>query len=140
MRNGTGAGAQVTLGVLRVLFGLLFMEHGVQKLFGWLAAQPRPPVELFSLIGLAGVLETFGGLLLVLGLLTRPVAVVLAVEMAYAYLFVHLPRGPAPILNGGEKALLYGAVFLYLAARGGGRFSLDGWLDRGRTVRRPSSA
>lgn len=135
MQEGKRTGTQAALAALRVLYGLLFMEHGVQKLFGWLASQPRAPVELFTLMGLAGVLETFGGLLLVLGLLVRPVAIVLALEMAYAYLFVHLPRGLAPILNGGESALLYGTVFVYLAIRGGGRFSLDRWLDGWRAPR-----
>jgi len=129
-----GPTAHGALGALRVFFGLLFMEHGVQKLFGWLVSRPRPPVELLSLMGLAGVLETFGGLLLVLGLYTRPVALLLAAEMAYAYLFVHLPRGLAPILNGGEKALLYGGIFFYLGARGGGHFSLDGWMSRRRST------
>ncbi|MEX2571194.1 MAG: DoxX family protein [Gemmatimonadota bacterium] len=115
------------LGILRIAAGLLFMQHGVQKLFGWLGGQQ---VELVSLMGLAGVLETFGGLLIVVGLATRPVAAVLALEMLAAYLMAHVPQGIWPIQNGGEPALLYMFIFLYLAAAGPGRFSVDGARNR----------
>lgn len=111
--------------VLRIAVGLLFMQHGVQKLFGWLTAEPREPVVLLSQMGVAGVLETFGGLLIVLGLFTRPVAFVLAGEMAFAYFLAHAPRGFWPILNGGELPVLYCFTFLYFATVGGGVWSVD---------------
>lgn len=109
-------------GILRIVTGLLFMQHGVQKLFGWLDGMQ---MELFSLMGLAGILETFGGLLIVLGLFTPVVALILAGEMAVAYFMAHLPQGFWPILNGGELAALYCFIYLYFAAAGAGRFSID---------------
>ena len=113
------------LSLLRIVAAFLFMAHGTQKLFGWPATEPQQTVELFSLPGLAGVLETFGGLLLLLGLFTRPVAFVLAGEMAFAYFMAHAPRGFWPILNRGEVPVLLCFLFLYLAAAGGGAWSLD---------------
>ena len=113
--------------LLRIGAGLLFMQHGAQKLFGWLGGNQ---VELVSQIGLAGVLEFFGGLLMVLGLFTRPVAVVLVLEMLWAYFQAHMPRGGAPIQNGGELALLYGLVFAFFAAFGAGPFSVDRSMGR----------
>jgi len=114
------------LNALRIATGLLFMQHGAQKLFAAFGASQA--ASLGSLFGLAGVLEFFGGGLVVLGLLTRPVALVLAVEMLVAYFRAHLPSGWVPIMNHGELALLYLFVYLFLAANGGGAFSLDGWL------------
>jgi putative oxidoreductase len=113
--------------LLRIGAGLLFMEHGLQKLFGLFGGMGPTggTAPLFSLMGLAGVLESGGGLLLVLGLFTRPVAVVLLLEMLYAFATVHLPRGGAPIQNGGELALLYGLTFAFLAGNGAGPASLD---------------
>lgn len=115
-------------GVLRIATGLLFMQHGAQKLFGWLDG--RQVDSLMSQMGLAGVLELFGGLLFVLGLATVPVAIVLAVEMFWAYVQAHLPQGPWPILNGGELALLYAFVYLYFSTAGPGAFSLDRAIRR----------
>ena len=111
--------------ILRIVAGFLFVVHGTQKLFGY------PPmdgagIELFSLLGLAGVMEAVGGFLLVVGAFTRPVAAVLAAEMAVAYGMVHLPQGLFPLSNGGEPALLYGIIFLHLAFAGGGAWSLEG--------------
>jgi len=114
--------------LLRIGAGLLYMEHGLQKLFGMFGGMgdtPGATVPLVSLMGLAGVLETFGGLLLVLGLLTRPVAFVLAGEMLVAFFKAHLPQGGAPIQNHGELPLLYMLVFLFLVGHGAGRASLD---------------
>ena len=113
------------LSILRIVAALLFMAHGTQKLFAWPVGEPQSTVPLFSLMGLAGLLETFGGLLLALGLFTRPVAFVLAGEMAVAYFMAHAPRGFWPILNGGELPVLFCFLFLYLAAAGGGSWSLD---------------
>lgn len=121
-----------TNALLRIGAGLLYMQHGLQKLFGMFGGMDGAgaTVTLMSQMGLAGVLETFGGLLLVLGLLTRPVAFVLAVEMLVAFLQVHLPRGGVPLQNGGELPVLYMLVFLFLVAHGAGRASLDARSDR----------
>ena len=113
--------------LLRIGAGLLYMEHGAQKLFGMFGGMgPNGgTVPLISQMGLAGVLESFGGLLIVLGLGTRPVALLLAVEMLVAFFQVHLPQGGSPIQNKGELPLLYMLTWLFLAANGPGPFSLD---------------
>jgi putative oxidoreductase len=118
------------LSIVRIVAALIFMAHGTQKLFGF-PASDRPQPELFSLLGLAGVLEFVGGILLVLGLFTRPVAFILSGQMAVAYWMAHAPQNFFPILNGGDAAILYCFVFLYLAAAGGGAWSLDNAM-RGR--------
>ena len=112
------------LSILRIVSALIFMEHGTQKLLGF-PPLDRPAPEVLSLSGIAGVLELFGGALLVLGLFTRPVAFVLSGEMAFAYWIAHAPQSFFPVLNGGDAAILYCFVFLYLAAAGGGPWSLD---------------
>jgi putative oxidoreductase len=111
----------------------MFMAHGAQKLFGFLAAPgaPRPP--LLSQIGVGGVLEFFGGLLLFLGLGTRPVAFILSGMMAVAYFQWHAPGGFWPLQNKGELAALYCFVFLFLAVAGGGEWSVDRVLGRDRS-------
>ncbi len=112
------------LGVLRIVTALLFMEHGTQKLLGFpVGANPQPP--LFSLFGFAGLLELVGGLLVLLGLFTRPVAFILAGEMAFAYFMGHASRGFFPVNNGGDAAILYCFVFLYFVFSGPGAWSLD---------------
>lgn len=113
-----------TLSAFRAVTGFLFWQHGAQKLLGWFG--DSGPVELISLIGLAGALEFFGGILIVLGLFTRPVAFVLAGEMAVAYFYSHAPQGFWPIENRGELAALYSFAYLYIAVRGPGSISLDG--------------
>jgi putative oxidoreductase len=115
------------LSVMRIVFAFLFLQHGGQKLFDFPIAKSGSPLELFSLVGLAGMLELFGGLLLLIGLFTRPVAFVLSGMMAVAYFIAHAPRGFLPIVNQGELAVLYCFVFLYLATAGGGPWGLD-WL------------
>ncbi len=136
MSNTTmGKYSDLTLNLLRIVAGLLFMQHGAQKLFGVLGGfggEPGATAPLVSLMGLAGVLEFFGGLMIVLGLFTRPVAIVLALEMVGAYFMAHLPRGFWPILNQGELPMLYAFVFLFLAANGGSSFSVDRILGRSR--------
>ena len=119
--------------VLRIVVGLLYLEHGTSKLFHFPAAMGHIP--LFSLIGLAGMLETFGGALMVLGLFTRPAAFILSGEMACAYFMVHAPRGFFPLLNQSEAAVFYCFVFLYIAAAGGGAWGLDAWLWRSKAAR-----
>lgn len=112
--------------VLRIAAGFMFCLHGCEKLFGAFGGLGgHGAVPLFSLLGLAGVLETFGGILLVLGLFTVPVAFLLSGEMAVAYFMVHFPRGFIPLLNGGELAVLYCFIFLYLFTAGPGPASLD---------------
>jgi putative oxidoreductase len=112
------------LSILRIVAALIFMEHGTQKLLGF-PPLDRPAPEAMSLSWIAGVLELFGGALLALGLFTRPVAFVLSGEMAFAYWIAHAPQSFFPVLNGGDAAILYCFVFLYLAAAGGGPWSLD---------------
>jgi putative oxidoreductase len=122
-------------GILRVVAGLFLMQHGVQKLFGWFGGMggSGATADLVSMMGLAGTLETFGGLLFAVGLLTRPVAFVLSGLMASAYFIAHAPQNPWPILNGGELAALFSFVFLFFVVNGPGRFSLDRLLGRGET-------
>ena len=122
----------VARNALRIVIGFLFWSHGAQKLFGWLGGEP---VELMSRFGVAGVLEFFGGALIVLGLFTQPVAFVLSGEMAVAYFWMHVPRGDSlwPWVNRGEVAAVYCFVFLFLAASGGGSFSLEGLMKRKTT-------
>ena len=127
------------LSLLRIVAAFLLMQHGAQKVFGMLVPTPAPGApsshgtfELFSLRGIAGVLELFGGLLLFVGLFTRPVAFILSGLLAVAYFMSHAPGGFWPILNRGELAALYSFVFLYLAAAGGGEWSLDRLLRRDR--------
>jgi putative oxidoreductase len=116
------------LSILRVVAAFIFMEHGAMKLFGFPA--PMGNVALFSLMGLAGVLEVFGGLMVLVGLFTRAVAFILSGEMAFAYFMAHAPQGFWPVLNHGEAAALYCFIFLYLAAAGGGAWSVDRVLCR----------
>ena len=113
--------------LLRIVAGLLFMQHGAQKLFGMFGGMGGQggTAKFPDLMFIAGVLEFFGGLLVVIGLWTRPVALLLAIQMLVAYFMAHAPQGPIPILNGGELALMYFIVFLYLAAAGSGTWSAD---------------
>ena len=133
-----------THAILRIAAGLLLMEHGAQKWFGWFGGMGSPGVSapLMSQLGAAGVLEVVGGALLVIGLFTRPVAVVLLLEMIVAYVQVHLPQGRWPIQNQGELALLYASIFCFLAASGAGPLSVDAMipahLPRTGTERRNS--
>ena len=133
----TTAWAPKMLSVLRIMTGLLYMQHGLQKWFGFpaLAGAPAsPPINVFSLRGgLAGTLELVGGALIALGLLTRPVAFILAGEMAFAYFMAHSPRSFFPVLNGGNLPIMYCFVFLYFAFVGGGAWSLDEMRRRNAT-------
>jgi putative oxidoreductase len=119
-------GAPQALSVLRIVAALLFISHGTQKLFG-VPPMPggAPPVELMSIFGLAGLIETVGGTLLLLGLISRFVAFVMCGEMAVAYFMVHAPRGFLPLVNGGEPAVLYCFIFLFIVVAGPGVWSLD---------------
>ncbi len=117
---------ELTHNALRIVAGFLFMQHGAQKLFGALGGNQ---VEgLMSAAGIAGILEFFGGLLMMAGLLTGPVAFLLAGQMAVAYFWRHAPNGFWPIVNRGELAAFYSFTWLYFFATGPGKFSVDGWL------------
>jgi putative oxidoreductase len=120
------------LSILRIVVGLLFLEHGTAKFLHF------PPVAMFaqsppgfSVLWFSGVLELVGGALIALGLFTRPVAFLLSGEMAIAYWMVHAPQSPFPLVSQGEGAVLYCFVFLYFAATGGGPWSADAALRKG---------
>ena len=114
------------LSILRMIIGLLYMEHGLAKVVGFPLQPNHKAYELFTLNpGIQGLLELVGGLLLAFGLLTRPVAFILAGNMAVAYFMAHAPKGFFPLLNGGELAIVYCFLFLYLWVAGGGEWSLD---------------
>jgi len=113
------------LSVFRIVLALLFLSHGLVKLFGFPAGAQPGQVPIASLFGLAAILETVGGAFVLAGLFTRPVAFLLSGQMAVAYFMVHAPTGFFPGLNGGELAILFCFAFLYIAAAGAGPWSLD---------------
>lgn len=118
---------------MRIAIGFMFWTHGAQKLFGWFG---RYPAELMSRLGVAGVLEFFGGIAIMLGLFTQPIAFILAGEMAVAYFWIHVIGRDSlwPWANGGERAAMYGFIFLALSAWGSGGTSLDGVRGKHRLV------
>ena len=127
--------------IFRIVVGLLFIAHGTQKLFGFPPSpMPGMPVDPFTTLGVAGIIELIGGSMIILGLLTRPVAFLLAGEMSVAYFRVHYPRGLFPINNGGELAVLYCFSFLYLMVAGAGAWSLDAMISRSRHGGLPGDA
>lgn len=115
------------LSVLRIMAAATFLTHGTMKLFGWPSAMEG---TLNALMTVAGVLEVVGGLLLVIGLFSRPVAFILSGMMAVAYFMAHAPGGFFPMMNGGEAAMLFCLVFLYIAAAGPGPWSVDEVMAR----------
>jgi len=119
--------APYILSLGRFVIGLLLFAHGVAKYFGF-PPSPMANVPFASLFGAAGILELIGGSLLMVGLFTRPTAVVLSGMTAIAYFYVHFPKSAFPILNGGEAAILFCFSLLYLAVAGGGAWSADQWL------------
>ncbi|HRK63961.1 MAG TPA: DoxX family protein [Terricaulis sp.] len=119
------------LSILRIMSALLFLAHGTTKLLGWPATEMfATPPEPMTLIWFAGVLELVGGALLAVGFMTRPVAFVLSGQMAFAYFLGHATQAFWPVQNGGDAAILYCFVFLYIAAAGGGPWSLDNALAK----------
>jgi putative oxidoreductase len=118
------------LSVLRIVTGLLYFEHGLMKLFHFPPSPMFANLQLMSLVGLAGVLELVGGFLILIGLFTGPVAFILSGEMAFAYFMVHIKQSIYPALNGGEAAILFCFVFLFLAAAGGGPWSVDAAMKK----------
>jgi putative oxidoreductase len=119
------------LSVLRIVVGLLVLQYGLAKLFGWPAVKMFQDLPWFSLFDIAGMFELVGGTLLVLGLFTRPVAFILSGEMAAAYFIEHLPLSFFPILNEGDLAVSLCFTFLYLSFAGGGSWGLDAFLRVG---------
>lgn len=118
--------------LLRIVAGLLFAMHGTQKLFGW--PGDGSTVEIASLMGVAGIIELVGGLMIAFGLLTSWAAFIASGEMAVAYFMAHAPQAPWPIQNQGELAVLYCFLFLYMAARGSGIWSIDSARHSGRVA------
>jgi putative oxidoreductase len=127
VRSVLGRFSGVLYALMRLVVGLMFAQHGAQKLFGLLGGHQMP---LMSLMGLAGVIEFGCGLLIAFGLLTSLAAFIAAGEMAYAYFTVHAPNSPWPIINHGEPAVVFCFVFLYICAMGSGSYSLDRLLGR----------
>jgi putative oxidoreductase len=129
----------IALTALRVVTGFLFFQHGYPKLFGSLPGTggTDSAVEFLSILWVSGFLEVFGGLLIMVGLLTRPVAFILAGEMAVAYFWRHAPQAFWPGTNRGELAALYCFVFLFFSATGGGQWSLDAWVRSRRAQSAP---
>lgn len=120
--------SDVTYALFRFMAGTLFVFHGTQKLFGWPGG--RPPAELMSLRGLAGVIEVFGGAMIALGIAAGWAAFIASGTMAVGYFKSHAPGGFYPILNKGELAVLYCFAFLYIASHGSGRYSLEHLLRK----------
>ena len=133
MERFLGRFAPQTYALLRLVAGLLFAQHGAQKLFGLLGGfggEPGNTAQLFSLIGLAGVIEFFGGLLIAVGLQAGVIAFIASGEMAFAYFTAHAPRALFPIQNGGELAMLYCFLWLFIASKGSGIWSVDALRKR----------
>jgi len=119
------------LSILRIVTGATFITFGTMKLFNIPPMPPgQPPLEILSMVGIAGILEVFGGLAFTLGLFTRPVAFVLSGEMAFAYFIGHAGDGFWPVLNNGALAVIYCFLWLYISAAGGGPWSLDAMMRR----------
>ena len=116
------------LSILRIVAAVLFIEHGTQKILGF--PTPKMVPEMLSLAWVAGIMEIVGGGLLLIGAFTRPVAFILSGQMAFAYWIAHAPQSTFPVLNGGDAAILFCFIFLYLVFAGGGAWSIDAARDR----------
>ena len=119
--------APATYALFRIVFGLIFFMFGMQKLAGWFGGQKAP---IMSMFGAAGVIEAVCGLLIMLGLFTRPAAFLASGEMAAAYFIAHVPQSFLPIVNMGERAAMFCFAFLHIASRGGGMCSIDSTMGR----------
>jgi putative oxidoreductase len=125
MNDTLAAWTPRALSVLRIITGLLIIQHGMGKIIGFPAFPAYANVQPLSLIGAAGFIELIGGALLILGLFTRPAAFVLSGEMAFAYFIAHAPKDFHPLINGGTLAILYCFTCLYLSTAGAGPWSVD---------------
>ena len=130
MTEALAAWTPRALSVLRIVTGLLIIQHGMAKIIGFPAVPAFAKLEPLSLIGAAGFIELIGGALLILGLLTRPAAFILAGEMAFAYFIGHYPKGFHPLINGGTLAALYCFTCLYLSTAGAGPWSVDASMKK----------
>lgn len=124
MEKYLGKFAPQLYAILRIVAGFSFAMHGSQKLIGWPGGEE--PKELLSMMGVAGIVELVGGILIMIGLIGSIAAFISSGQMAVAFFMVHAPQGWNPLLNGGEKALLFCFIFLYIAAKGSGIWSVDG--------------
>lgn len=125
MFNQANGWSSRALAALRIVAGLLFLAHGVIKVFGFPTGAEPGQQELLSLFGIGGVIELITGLLLILGLFTRPAAFIASGQMAVAYWMFHFPSSPYPAVNGGDAAILYCFIFLYIFTAGPGAWSID---------------
>jgi putative oxidoreductase len=130
MTETLAAWAPRALSVLRIITGLLIIQHGMSKIIGFPVVANFANLQPFTLIWTAGIIELIGGALLILGLFTRPVAFILAGEMAFAYFIGHFPRGFHPLINGGTLAALYCFTCLYLSTAGAGPWSVDASMKK----------
>jgi putative oxidoreductase len=130
MTEALAAWTPRALSILRIVTGLLIIEHGMAKYLGFPAVPALANVQPLSMPGIGGMFELIGGALLILGLFTQPVAFLLAGEMAVAYFMVHAPRSFYPLLNGGSLAIIYCFACLYLSTAGGGPWSVDATMKR----------
>ena len=130
MTETLAAWAPRALSVLRIITGLLIIQHGMAKIIGFPVVANFANLQPFTLIWTAGIIELIGGALLILGLFTRPVAFILAGEMAFAYFIGHFPRGFHPLINGGTLAALYCFTCLYLSTAGAGPWSVDASMKK----------
>ncbi len=131
MEKYLGKFAPQLYAILRIVAGFSFAMHGSQKLIGWPGGEE--PKELFSMMGFAGVVELVGGILIMIGLIGSIAAFICSGQMAVAFFMAHAPQGWNPLLNGGEKAVLYCFIFLYIAAVGSGIWSVDGEKNKTAT-------
>ncbi|VXB44591.1 DoxX family protein [Brevundimonas sp. G8] len=130
MFNQVNGWSSRALAALRIVAGLLFLAHGVVKVFGFPAGAEPGQQELLSLFGIGGLIELVTGLLLILGLFTRPAALIASGQMAVAYWMFHFPSSPYPAVNGGDAAILFCFVFLYIFTAGPGAWSIDDRNER----------
>ena len=130
MTEALAAWTPRALSILRIITGLLIIQHGMGKLLGFPVLAAYANVQPLSLVGAAGFIELIGGALLILGLWTRPVAFIVAGEMAFAYFIGHFPKGFLPLINGGTLAILYCFTCLYLSTAGAGPWSVDAKNNR----------